>query len=374
LIADTATYQQGSDTLDSLNDEIVINTKGYSTVANYVAGTFVGTIKAYASVDGTNYFAVTIINRITASVVTEITTTGPYIVNCSGYMFIKFIMNPYTSGAADMTWAMAMGGGVIESFGASGVVNTVVIRDRNNPAYEAEVDSQNRLKVSVTATNTFAMELQWAEQVGPPVKDIWQEVVLYTVPAGYKIEAVRFNASAANSTSWARACIENVLATFDLDTDVFTDGVVVAFPGFAPELAIEITADIVANSTITITYINQDNVAGRVATFDVVGVGPNKMYAGYIFKIPLQSGDLGIRDITNVTSGTATVGGDFILTGYSQLFIENMTIANQLYTQFAPREALIIQPNEKIALHYRSSQTSAVDRVIQISGTLVPTT
>jgi len=368
FIADTATYKQGSDTLDSLDDEITVNTKGYSTLATYIAGTFVGSIKAYASVDGVNYFAVKIVNRSSASVITEITDAGAYIVNCSGYMHIKLIMNPYTSGAAVVTWAMAMGGGIVESFGASGVVSSVVIRDRLNPSFEAEVDSQNRLKVSIAASTSYSIEVQWADQIGPPIKDMWQQIKSFTIPPGYNMESIRFNCSAANSTSWARSCIEHNLAMFDLDTDVFTDDATIPFPSFAPELALFVEADIGSTSIITITYTNEANVTGRTATITV----GNAFKVGHIYPIVLQGDDNGVRDITNIVSSVPLVGGNFHLHGYIQMFVENMTVSGQLYTQFASREAILVPGGATVVMQYKSGQTASVDRTMQGLGTLVP--
>jgi hypothetical protein len=58
------------------------------------------------------------------------------------------------------------------------------------------------------------------------------------------------------------------------------------------------------NPVITVTYTNQDGVAGRTGTIALGGV----LNAGRIFVLPLQAGDTGVQKIESVVSTTATAG------------------------------------------------------------------
>jgi hypothetical protein len=358
----------GSDTIDSLNDNTVIPIIGYTSIILNVTGTWDQTLEIFGSVDGTNYFSLTAIKKDTNTVVPEITSNAAYVINCAALSHVKIESITYVSGTANLAWSMGMNTGVMEALAAQGSFNEVIVRDPFNPNYKATVDSQGRLKVSIAAPDSYTVEMRYQALIGPPVKDMWQSVGAYTIPAGYKLEAVRFNCQADNSTSWARAVIGTDMAYFNLDTDVFTDVDNIVYPGFASSLVVEIFGDIQNDTTITITYTNESNVTGRTATV----ILEDTDVTGYIYRVTLQTGDLGVRDVTNVTSSVPLAGGLIHVAAYTQLFVEKMTISGQMYTQWAPREALSVQTGQQIIGQYRSEQTSAVDRLIEFSGSLVP--
>lgn len=68
-------------------------------------------------------------------------------------------------------------------------------------------------------------------------------------------------------------------------------------------LWVNLTASVITNSTITITYTNQDGVGGRVSTIAAITA-----FDGVQLLFPLQSGDSGVQKVDRVqeTGGTAT--------------------------------------------------------------------
>jgi hypothetical protein len=70
------------------------------------------------------------------------------------------------------------------------------------------------------------------------------------------------------------------------------------------QIWIEAVTAFTGNLTATITYTNQDGVAGRTATL-ATGTA---LTLGRKMQVPLQAGDTGVQTITNVAGTVATVG------------------------------------------------------------------
>jgi hypothetical protein len=71
------------------------------------------------------------------------------------------------------------------------------------------------------------------------------------------------------------------------------------------ELWVEAATAFTGIPVITVTYTNQDGVAGR--TTGAV-TAPAALTVNRCFQLPLQAGDTGIQKVESVTCGTATVG------------------------------------------------------------------
>lgn len=70
------------------------------------------------------------------------------------------------------------------------------------------------------------------------------------------------------------------------------------------QIWIEAVTAFTGNLTVTITYTNQSGVTGRTATL-AMGTA---LTVGRLMQVPLQAGDTGVQEITNVAGTVATAG------------------------------------------------------------------
>jgi len=120
----------------------------------------------------------------------------------------------------------------------------------------------------------------------------------------------------AKMTGAQRGCLvglEYALGSIDLSTGTFTDGV--AMPTKTIKDTSLQTAALLAFAwvssagttgapNITITYTDQDGNTGATANL----VMPSNSIGAFLIQPHLASGDVGIRDVTNVTKSAGTVG------------------------------------------------------------------
>lgn len=71
---------------------------GYGVGRLVVSGTFSATIVPEGSIDGTNYFAIPVVDISTGVSALSITAKGNYLVNCQGLSNIRARISGYTSG------------------------------------------------------------------------------------------------------------------------------------------------------------------------------------------------------------------------------------------------------------------------------------
>jgi hypothetical protein len=86
--------------LGSLNAETLTYLNGDGTVSVQITGTWVGTISFDATIDGTNYFAIPLINQATETMATTTTANAVFTGDVSGYRIFRVRMSAYTSGTA----------------------------------------------------------------------------------------------------------------------------------------------------------------------------------------------------------------------------------------------------------------------------------
>lgn len=87
------------------------------------------------------------------------------------------------------------------------------------------------------------------------------------------------------------------------------------------------TVQVINNTTVTIEYVNSDNVA-RTFTSTQLFTSNNLFYPYTTVPMPLQLGDKGVRSISAVTLGTASGGGSygFMLAKYLGAYRVNTTL------------------------------------------------
>ncbi len=250
------------------------------------------------------------------------------------------------------------------------LVKSILAGKYDSEFKNVQVSSDGRLLVSmgtpgIRLTNHFYWE---DDSIAPLVADAWYKVLEFEVCEGYNLECISFSSWASNSTSSARACLNRNFGTFNHVTQTFTDGDTWTHPKFSSQLFVEVTTTTSGSVDLTITYTNCYGVTGRTATITV----PNNTPEGRMYHLTLQAGDIGVLDVTNVTSDTPGAAGVTLIRGKTELFYEKMTSASQNYTLIASREAVIANEGDIITLEFTSSQTANAWRRISLLGTLVP--
>lgn len=199
----------------------------------------------------------------------------------------------------------------------------------------------------------------------------WQEVLTYTVPVNYEFLASIFEGHTQSAGEAIRAIDKHIGGTFNCATDTFTDGVAIVAPQFATGINLYVTTNIGsgANDTFTITYVNQSGTAGRTATCTIT----KGSLVGTRVEVVLQTGDYGVRDITNVTHSATGQAGAIDIEIFIGLFYLLLTSANQQYQAISLTSgAAIVPENGVITLQYLAGTKTSYIRRININGLLIP--
>lgn len=232
----------------------------------------------------------------------------------------------------------------------------------------ANVDTQGRLYVYIPPSQANTNVQLCYEKSEVPIKSLqWQDVVTYTVPNGYDFGCIEFSGYDNVNNGQARAINRITFGTINISSGVFTDGSSWTLPKMASKLNVFVTSAVGGTNTIiTITYINQDGVAGRTATITL-----KSNIIGERIDIPLQQGDYGIIDITNITRSFSEAG-EIKLEGTYSLFYELLTVTGTMYTAIAPLGSITVPQGDSIILQYNPSNNSNVMRRVSLLGALVP--
>ena len=113
-------------------------------------------------------------------------------------------------------------------------------------------------------------------------------------------------------------------------------------------------------SSITVQYTNSDSVAGRstVSTAHIVSMPANRMY-----RVPLQSGDTGVKSIQSITlSGTTGTAGSFGVTLMRKIAVTGTAVANvPVVNDFAALGMPLVQNGTALnAIHQAATTSSGV--------------
>lgn len=247
--------------------------------------------------------------------------------------------------------------------------NPVSVSGIDNNGFKRTLRTDSLGRLITTQDNPLAVEMEIAyDAIYNAGGTGWFEGLDYEIPASYKFNVALFGAFCDDNRMTARFAKTVIGGSYNIGTSTFTDVGTIAAPGFASYLDIEVTSLIGnADSALSITYVNQNNVAGRTAT---VTVAKNST-AGTKWLAVLQAGDIGLRDITAVTR----VGG---LTGTVQLNMGTRlceircTAADTPYNLFPSRDSMIVRAGELLDLDFFVNGASNVRRVIRTIGVLEP--
>lgn len=196
----------------------------------------------------------------------------------------------------------------------------------------------------------------------------WQDLHEYTVPAGYNLSAISFQAKSETTGEEARLIWKKDFGNFDSPTDTYNDNGGTTPPQFSSRLYIKVTSAIGAsNDTVTITYTNDKGETGRTATVVI----PKSSLVGTCLEVSLQNGDVGIRDITNVIHTATGQSGAWLLYGVTEMFFIQMTSSGVLYDSPSPTlGSLVVLEGDTIYLQYKAGTKSPYTRRVSFVGTL----
>jgi hypothetical protein len=249
-------------------------------------------------------------------------------------------------------------------------VNIIGLDPLGNPK-KVSVDSGGNLKL-VTAVSPSNLPVQVCFDAAHTAvnNSEWQHAATYIIPAGYNLHCILFGAKSPILNEAARICSEKNLGSFVGSTNVFTDGSLYTLPTFGAKIHAFVTTVIGnVNDTITITYTNDKGIAGRTATVVI----PRISKVGTSIEIPLQSNDLGVVDITNITHSQTGQAGNFEIHGFNEIFFLMLTAANTLYqTPALALGSVVLFSGETIHLQYLPNSGVSQMRRISLTGTLVP--
>jgi hypothetical protein len=238
------------------------------------------------------------------------------------------------------------------------------------------VISNDQGPISVTTAplpNSIPINLLWDKVHSAVNVNEWQDLITYTVPAGYNLDITSFSCSSATANEAARASDRRAVGTYNCVTNTFTDGLSYILPEFGSRLYLLVTTAIGAalNDTITVTYTNNLGVAGRTATVTI----PKSSLVGTRIEIVLQGDDFGFVDITNVTHSATGQAGAFTLASYIELFYEIITSSSTLYkSSSVSLGGSVLHAGDTVYLQYLANTKTTYNRRVSLSGVLTPIT
>lgn len=206
-----------------------------------------------------------------------------------------------------------------------------------------------------SATLERTVNLSFDQSLAGLVNGAYTRALTYTVPALYTATILKFT-SYQNEAAFSRALAIKMLGSHNNNINVFTPSMSynsIQFSGIHYLYVTTAIAGGAGNVTYTITYTNDNGITGRTGTATI----PRGSVVGTIWPITLQTGDLGIRSVQNV-SGTPTVVGIVDVVGAIALGIHaDRDSTSQIETVFAPG-VLTVDSGEQIVLEYAGSNTS----------------
>lgn len=244
--------------------------------------------------------------------------------------------------------------------------NIIIGSDGN----KLKVDSNGRLETIVSSSSSaFPLQLLFNQYHSAVETNQWQEVLAYQVPTDYDLNPLHFSGYSQTTNEHIRAIRKIIAGSFVGSTNTFTDGSDISAPQFFSMMYLYVTSQIGSkDDTITITYTNQAGTTGRTATITAT----KNSLIGTRLEITLQSGDYGIRDITNITHSETDQTGNFQIELCSCLFYLILTSSSILYdSKVMPTGCITIYENEYIYLQYLAQSKSSYLRRLALCNNLI---
>lgn len=252
------------------------------------------------------------------------------------------------------------------------VAKKALLEVKLSPALEnLRTDGDGNLKVVISSSPLalpLIVNLNYSRSDGAIVAQAFKRVVEYTVPDNYNGWLVRYS-SWENEGAESRLVAQTILAQLNCSTNVFTAGTNYVLPAWTPLVEADVTTAFPAGSgniTVTVTYTNELGVGSRTGTFTISkgsAIGTRVILA-------LQTGDLGVRSIENM-SASPTYTGVIRALGLIQLAYHNdLSLTTQLETNYQPG-AIAFPTGTVLAIEF-AGNTVFKDRLFDCLLQLVP--
>jgi hypothetical protein len=260
-----------------------------------------------------------------------------------------------------------LGVGVTDESGAGRVIGGM---DKDNIQRDNATDQYGRLITIDSNIESQINNWSFSSEVATPLQaGLWKKVLTFAVPQNYAFSAIKFSGFAGKTDCFARLVKQSDLGTYNIGTDTFVQGSVFSSDQkFASSVEAEVTTIISTDVTLTMTYTNQDKVAGRTATCVLATSDP----VGLKKQFTLQGDDFGVTAITAVArSGAAT--GIVKLYGIDELaFLYNEVLWSMDTKPFVPGQVFVPYGIDgTINIEITSNSLSPTKRKINLLGSFI---
>ena len=204
--------------------------------------------------------------------------------------------------------------------------------------------------------------------IAPIAANTWREMTRFTVPSGKKMLINLFQSLSASAGTRSALRVRKELAEYNFTTNTFTKLFNAETDRFFSNIDAIVTTNLSGsgNQVLTITYVNQDGVAGRTATITVIG---GSIIDKRSVPMVLQGNDYGVKEITNTTEVSA-ITGIVKIVGYEQLLFSVESGANEVEGQ-PPSADLLVLADEIVVMEILSGSTTAVKRTVSLTYSLI---
>ncbi|HXN74888.1 MAG TPA: hypothetical protein VN855_00165 [Candidatus Acidoferrum sp.] len=123
----------GNGTIANVNDTVIADTSGNSTVLFNITGTWVGTLQVEGLDSQGISFGITGYLLPSAGAFSGITGNFPVVVNCGGYQQVRIRASAFTSGTANIAWSTGQGNNIVSVFSANAASFNATIKNTDEP-------------------------------------------------------------------------------------------------------------------------------------------------------------------------------------------------------------------------------------------------
>jgi hypothetical protein len=227
-------------------------------------------------------------------------------------------------------------------------------------------DANLTYPMPITGATGAALSLSVDGSLGVTTLAVWDEWLLWQIPATYNFVPVLFRAAVTTAGSRTRISCGKRLAIWNPVTNVFTDDGSTSAPDFYDSLVARITTTMAATAnTVTVTYTNQDGTAGHSTAAVAI---PSAAPAGNHYEFVLAAGDIGVRDVTAAVDTAAPASGLMEIWGFRTLF-DSLGAANTLETHH-PAGEMYLPTGESLCILLQAAAVTAQVRIAGVAGYL----
>lgn len=230
-------------------------------------------------------------------------------------------------------------------------------------------DTDGRIQTvaaTIPGLSASMINLTYRKSDGAIVANNFKRVITYTIPAGYSGYLIRFT-TWQEEAAYSRFIIEKNMGTLEFTTNTYISGLSYFDPQFASVIEAEVTTQLGSanNVTVTVTYTNEYGVASRTGSFTLA----KSSIVGTRINITLQTGDLGIRSIQNLSVSPSGGAGAVKILGFIQLaWHDDLSTTTGTYTDYAP-SAISFPAGTIIGIEYSGgvvSKTRILGALVQL--------